>query len=177
MACMVKLTLQLTLLSALLAVAHRRELLTPELRKEPRLSITASWNEAGALILGHKIAVALPNGAVVEGKVLSLNLDSLGLQVSKTSDSQIQPKGKIVIPRNSAAYREADKTAKEVAYYPDFRWRRRNDPFVCCIDSLLQRGRWLSASASTCDDGDRWISGYLAGWLLDGHHDVTITIH
>jgi hypothetical protein len=140
-------------------------------------TLAATWNEAGALTLGHKIAVALPNGAVVEGKVLSLNSESLDLQVSKTSDSQIQPKGKIVVPKTSL------HTVKLIK--PQKKWRI----ILTSVGAGVAVPLWIVSTESYNEIGGAQPPplpatmaiggsvGFLAGWWLDGHHDVTLTIH
>ena len=164
-----------TSLSIFLAmfVAANMDARTPDETQTPH---PASWNEVGTLILGHKIAVALANGAVVEGKVLSLNSDSLDLQVSKTSDSKIQPKGRIIIPRTSL------HTLKLIK--PQKKWRI----LLTSVGVGASIPLWgLSEYAYNEAAGEQppplpaaiaigGTVGYLAGWALDGHHDVTITI-
>jgi hypothetical protein len=167
---------KLTSLSVLLAllVAANMDARTPEATQP---AMEASWNEAGALILGHKIAMALPNGAVVEGKVLSLNLDSIDLQVSKTSDSQIQPKGKIVVPRT------AMHTVKLIK--PQKKWRIILTsagagvmiPLVIVATASYNEVGGVPPPPLPASMAIGGSVGYLAGWLLDGHHDLTITIH
>jgi hypothetical protein len=165
-----------TLLSVLLVLflAGNMDARTPE---GTQATLAATWNEAGALTLGHKIAVALPNGAVVEGKVLSLNSESLDLQVSKTSDSQIQPKGKIVVPKTSL------HTVKLIK--PQKKWRI----ILTSVGAGVAVPLWIVSTESYNEIGGAQPPplpatmaiggsvGFLAGWWLDGHHDVTLTIH
>jgi hypothetical protein len=165
-----------TSLSVLLAllVSANLDARTSETSQDP---ISASWNEAGALILGHRIGVALSNGVVVEGKVQSFDSDSLELQVVKTSDSKLQPKVKIVIPRNSL------HTLKLIK--PQKKWRIILTSMVAGAAIPL----WVVSTASYNEIGGAQPPplpasmaiggslGYLAGWWLDGHHDVTLIIH
>ena len=167
-------TKQLTF-SALLAVfaASTIDARTPE-EQVPQFTMT--WENAGRLILGQKIAVALPNGAVVEGKVQSLNSDSLDLQVSKTSDSNLQPKGRIVIPRTAL------HTLKLIK--PQKKWRI----ILTSVGAGAMIPLWVVSTASYNEVGGAQLPplpasmaiggsiGYLAGWALDRHHDFTITI-
>jgi hypothetical protein len=162
--------------SALLAVfaASTIDARTPE---ATQAGITASWNEAGALIPGHRIGVALSNGVVVGGKVQSFDSDSLELQVVKTSDSKLQPKVKIGIPGNSL------HTLKLIK--PQKKWRIILTSVVAGAAIPL----WVVSTASYNEIGGAQPPplpasmaiggslGYLAGWWLDGHHDVTLIIH
>jgi len=137
---------------------------------------TMTWDNAGRLILGHKIMVALPNGAVVEGKVLSLNSDSLDLQISKTSDKQIQPKGKLAVPRSSLHFLKLLK--------PQKKWRI----ILTSVGVGAAIPLWgLSEYAYNEAAGGQppplpaamaigGSLGYLTGWWLDSHHEVTISI-
>jgi len=143
----------------------------------PQDTKALSWNEAGTLIQGHRIALALSNGAVVEGKVLSLNSDTLDLQLSKTSDSKIQPKGRIIVPKNSL------HTLKLIK--PQKKWRI----ILTSVGAGAMIPLWIVSTASYNEIGGAQppplpasiaiggSMGYLAGWWLDSHHDFTITIY
>ncbi len=57
------------------------------------------WDELGPRITNKKIAFVLPDGTHVEGKVLAVEPEGLRLNVKKSSNRQIQPKGKHLVPR------------------------------------------------------------------------------
>ena len=61
------------------------------------------WNELGPRITGHKVALVLPNGIHIEGKVRSVEMGALRVDVSKTSDRELLPKGARLIPRESVS--------------------------------------------------------------------------
>ena len=67
---------------------------------EPR-QLQLKWSELGPRIEDRKVALVLPGGTYVEGKVQRVVPDGLWLRVSKTSDHQAQPKGSHLIPRPS----------------------------------------------------------------------------
>lgn len=69
---------------------------------EPR-RLQLPWNELGPRAIGHKVALVLPNGTHIEGKVRSVEPDALRLKVSKTSDREFLPKGERLIPRQSVS--------------------------------------------------------------------------
>jgi hypothetical protein len=69
---------------------------------EPR-RLQLPWHELGPRITGHKVALVLPNGTHIEGKVRSVEPDALRLNVSKTSDRKLLPKGERLIPRQSVS--------------------------------------------------------------------------
>ena len=69
---------------------------------EPR-QLQLKWSELGPRIEDKKVALVLPGGAYIEGKVQAVQPDGLRLRVSKTSDRQAQPKGKQLIPRQSVS--------------------------------------------------------------------------
>jgi len=62
-----------------------------------------AWTDLPIFIVGHEISLALPNGGLVRGKVLAVRADSLEMEVQKTTDSRLQPKGKTVVPRASVS--------------------------------------------------------------------------
>ena len=174
MAHMPALSKQLTF-SALLAVftASSIDARTPE---ETQAPIAVSWNEAGAVILGHKIAVALSNGAVVEGKVLKLNSDSLDLQISKTSDSRIQPKVRIVIPRPSLHTLKLIKPQKKWRIILTSVGAGSAIPLWALSSYSYNEGGWGPPPPLAVAMAAGGTVGYFAGWAVDGHQDVTITI-
>jgi hypothetical protein len=59
------------------------------------------WNELAALIVGHRVSIPLPGGAVVEGEALSVRDDALMLDIGKASDSSRYPRGQTPLPRVS----------------------------------------------------------------------------
>lgn len=63
--------------------------------------VEVRWNELSALILGHTVTVVLPGGTVLAGEVMAVRADSLALDVHRTSNVQVQPKGSASIPRRS----------------------------------------------------------------------------
>lgn len=61
------------------------------------------WSELDSVITGRKVAMVLPGGTHIEGKVLRVEPESLWLDISKTSDRVAQPKGERRIPRQSVS--------------------------------------------------------------------------
>jgi hypothetical protein len=70
--------------------------------EEPR-QLQLKWNELGPRIEDKMVALVLPGGTYVEGKVQAVQPDGLRLRISKTSDRQAQPKGKQLIARQSVS--------------------------------------------------------------------------
>ena len=69
---------------------------------EPR-QLQLKWSELGPRVEDRKVALVVPGGTYVEGKVQRVVPDGLWLRVSKTSDHQAQPKGSHLIPRPSVS--------------------------------------------------------------------------
>jgi hypothetical protein len=69
---------------------------------EPR-QLQLKWNELCPRIEDKKVALVLPGGTYIEGKVQVVQSDGLRLRISKTSDRRAQPKGKQLIPRQSVS--------------------------------------------------------------------------
>lgn len=61
------------------------------------------WGELAERVTGRKVALALPDGTRIEGKVRGVETDALRLQVSKTSDRQVIAKGERLVPRQSVS--------------------------------------------------------------------------
>ena len=69
---------------------------------EPR-QLQLKWSELGPRVEDRKVALVVPGGTYVEGKVQRVVPDGLWLRVSKTSDHKAQPKGSHLIPRPSVS--------------------------------------------------------------------------
>jgi hypothetical protein len=59
------------------------------------------WNELSPLILAHTVSLVLPGGTAIAGEVEAVHDDSLTLEIRKTSNRKVQPKGTASIPRTS----------------------------------------------------------------------------
>jgi hypothetical protein len=57
------------------------------------------WQDLAPVIGDRKIALVLPDGTAIEGKVLGVEAGALQLQVTKTSDRKVMRKGPAEIPR------------------------------------------------------------------------------
>ncbi|OFW00143.1 MAG: hypothetical protein A3H94_03410 [Acidobacteria bacterium RIFCSPLOWO2_02_FULL_60_20] len=60
--------------------------------------VERSWSEIPSIV-GSEISLALPDLTYVQGKALAIRADGLDMDVKKTSDSKLHPKGKTTIPR------------------------------------------------------------------------------
>jgi hypothetical protein len=174
MARMSKLTTQISLsVLAALLIATNVVARTPD--DHPN-AIAVPWSDVGSLILDEKIRVSLPTGAVVEGKVLAFHPESLELQIQKTSDNTIQPKGKIVVPRTSLHLLKLLKPRKK--------WRI----ILTSVGAGVAIPLWAFSEYSYNESGGAsppplgvmmavgGAAGYLGGWALDRPKEVTITI-
>lgn len=63
--------------------------------------IEVRWSELSPLVLAHTVSLVLPGGTAITGEVEAVRDDSLTLDVRKTSNSAVQPKGTASIPRAS----------------------------------------------------------------------------
>lgn len=61
------------------------------------------WSELSPIVTDHKVALVLPAGTEIEGKVLSVEPDGLRLRVTRTSDRNAVGKGERLIPRQSVS--------------------------------------------------------------------------
>jgi hypothetical protein len=65
--------------------------------------VALKWSELAPRITDRKIALVLPDGTHVEGKVRNVVTSGLELRVSKTSDRKVIRKGEQLIPRGSVS--------------------------------------------------------------------------
>ena len=61
--------------------------------------VELKWDELNSAIYSQRIELRLP-GATIRGDVAAVRTDALVLDVKKTSDSKVFPKGNAVIPRS-----------------------------------------------------------------------------
>ncbi len=62
--------------------------------------IEVSWSELSSYVTGQKVMIAALSGAMVEGRVTSVEPDGLVMNVTKTSDESKVAKGSQQIPRS-----------------------------------------------------------------------------
>lgn len=62
--------------------------------------VRMTWREF-RVRLPEKVELTLPNGARIQGKVLAVEEGGLRMNISKSSDRKLQPKGRRLIPRES----------------------------------------------------------------------------
>jgi hypothetical protein len=59
------------------------------------------WNELASMIVGHVVQMALPDSTIIEGEAISAREDALLMDINRTSDSSVYPKGNARIPKAS----------------------------------------------------------------------------
>lgn len=74
------------------------------------------WSEL-VVVVGHNVALSLPDG-YVEGEALAVTDEGLEVDVEKTSNARVYPKGHTTIPRSRVSvirFRRSDNRAPRVA--------------------------------------------------------------
>lgn len=66
-----------------------------------KVELALPWSQLAPVIQQRKIALVLPGGTHVEGKVIDVTEEALVMNVTKTSDFAAQPKGKTSIVRSA----------------------------------------------------------------------------
>ena len=61
--------------------------------------VQISWEELSALVIDRKISTTLPDGTRLEGEALAVRPEALVLDVQKTSNKKLHPKGQTAVPR------------------------------------------------------------------------------
>jgi hypothetical protein len=74
--------------------------------------VSLKWSELGPRITGKKVAMVLPDGTDVQGKVRGVDAAGLRLDISKTSDKRVQPKGAHTIPRQAVSFLQVTEYRK-----------------------------------------------------------------
>ena len=61
--------------------------------------VQITWEELSALVIDRKISITLPDGTRLQGEALAVRPDALVLDVQKTSNKNLYPKGQTEVPR------------------------------------------------------------------------------
>jgi hypothetical protein len=67
------------------------------------------WNELASMIIGHVVQMALPDGTIIKGEAISVREDALLMDINRTSDSSVYPKGNARIPKASVQLIQLEK--------------------------------------------------------------------
>jgi hypothetical protein len=73
-----------------------------------------TWQGLAALV-GQKVRVVMPDGARIEGKATALEADALAVEIRKTSNPAVYPKGRFLAPRATLKTIDVNRPTK--------RWR------------------------------------------------------
>ena len=89
--------------SVFLALAMSGILPAAEKKPADLPTIHLQWSDLGPMITGHQVRLTLPDGTRVRGEALSVEPQALVLDIRKTSNRRIWPKGETAIPRASVS--------------------------------------------------------------------------
>ena len=70
-----------------------------DLKDSGRRTFRLEWRDLDRMVRGRNIAITLPSGIRLKGRVTSVEEDALMLDVSGTSNKRAYPKGRAVVPR------------------------------------------------------------------------------
>ena len=70
-----------------------------DLKDSGRRTFRLEWRDLDGMVRGRGIDITLPSGVQLKGRVTSVELDALMLDVRKTSNKRAYPKGRAVVPR------------------------------------------------------------------------------
>jgi hypothetical protein len=136
------------------------------------------WSDLSPFIGDHSVALTLPDGARIEGRVIAVEPQTLVIDVRKTSDPQAHAKGRESIPR--------DQAKSLVVNRPTVRWRVIGTSLgavagvplglVSAVrqESILSKGNGDTAIFIAVIAGMA-AGGFLAGWAAD-RRKTTVTI-
>ena len=65
--------------------------------------VQISWEELSALVIDRKISTTLPDGTRLEGEALAVRPEALVLDVQKTSNKKLHPKGQTEVVRRDVS--------------------------------------------------------------------------
>ncbi len=139
--------------------------------------VRLNWEMTTSMIEGKRVRLALPNGSMVEGKVLSARGDSLTVDVRKSLEKRKQPKGPVTIPRSGLHAMQIQKVT--------VRGRVGGSILGGLFGLAIGTGAAINASEYGSGGADNaipiglvvgGIGGYFAGHVADHQHWLLITI-
>lgn len=72
--------------------------------------VSLKWSEVAAIAVGHEVQVRLVEGATVRGQALAVRDNSFAIDIRKTSNTKLFPKGQGFLPRASVSVVEVSET-------------------------------------------------------------------
>jgi len=138
----------------------------------PAHELAVRWSELHPVLKGRQISIRLTDGATLESRYSSLQVDALSIQVTKTSDPSKHPKG---------VARLAKPELAQITVKRHRGWKGRTIGLIgggavgaTVVGTLYgisknEVGGWSSSSASIAAAGGGAAIGigYLVGWLFD----------
>ena len=94
------------------------------------------WNELDSHVTGKKVAMVLPDGTALKGKVRGVAPTGLQLDISKTSNKRVQPKGLHTIPRQLVSVMQTTEY-------------RKMGRIVCTVGALAVAGALVARAATS----------------------------
>ncbi|MGO4885813.1 MAG: hypothetical protein ACLP59_34080 [Bryobacteraceae bacterium] len=70
----------------------------PRACAEQREQRQIAWEGLSAIV-GQKVRIAMPDGARIEGRAAEVQSDALAVEIAKTSNKAVYPKGRFLVPR------------------------------------------------------------------------------
>ena len=127
-----------------------------------------SWDELFNIV-GRKVRITMPEGEMIEGKVVTIESESFMVDVKKTTNGTTYPKGKFNIQRGSLDSFELNKPTK--------RWRRFGT-FVGLVTGIIA-GVAVGNALDEPDNLGRPLKGFfataivvpIAGYFVGRHVD------
>jgi hypothetical protein len=136
------------------------------------------WSDLTPFIGDHSVALTLPDGARIEGRVIAVEPQTLVIDVRKTSNPQAHAKGRQSIPR--------DQAKSVVVNRPTIRWRVVGTSvgavagfpigLVAAVkeEGIFSKGNGYTAVFIAAIAGLA-TAGFLIGWAAD-RRKTTVTI-
>ena len=144
--------------------------------------LDARWAVLPTLVTGETVSVPLAGGVKVEGRVQSVEPDGLVLEVGKTSNKALYPKGRATIPRAAITELHITRYVGE--------WRRRGKMLggaiglasglvamaVIGLDETSQSSKTAQGAKAVGAFAGLFGGGLVGGWLLGRAADREITV-
>jgi hypothetical protein len=133
--------------------------------------VSVKWNDLRPWVAGSKVAMILPSGTHIEGKIHAVEQDGLRMHVSKTSDKSVIRKGDRFIPRQSVSLLSVTKYG--------VKWR-----VLCTLGAAATAGIVVAAQDVSVNEGPlvaivpaveaggligTGVAGYYIGKKIDKH--------
>jgi hypothetical protein len=119
------------------------------------------WDELDSLIAGEMVQMILPDGTAIKGEAIAVREDALLMDIKRTSDSGIHPKGNALIARNSVSLIRLERNGGS--------WGKNLGTVIGVLTGVVVGGYIAGTSTDSAEIGIPTFLGIASGVSVGGY--------